>query len=125
MKISFASIIMLLSMTALAIPNPEAYSQDRSAHGLNILEARKGCSGERKNEDRCSGKRLGPQNNFHNWLDIYRPLMTFSRLTLHIARTEMANAARKTRTEAVGWMRAEARAVRTVAFVSQENARHR
>ncbi|KAB8223028.1 hypothetical protein BDV33DRAFT_167773 [Aspergillus novoparasiticus] len=65
MKISYASIMVLLSMTALAIPNPEAYSQDRSAHALNMLEARKGCSGQRKHEDKCSGKRLGPMNSFH------------------------------------------------------------
>ncbi|KAE8422567.1 hypothetical protein BDV36DRAFT_245429 [Aspergillus pseudocaelatus] len=66
MKISYASIMMLLSLTALAIPNPEAYSQDRSAHALNILEARKGCSGVRKHEDRCSGKRLREMNSFHD-----------------------------------------------------------
>ncbi|KAE8363280.1 hypothetical protein BDV27DRAFT_130187 [Aspergillus caelatus] len=68
MKISYASIMMLLSLTALAIPNPEAYSQDRSAHALNILEARKGCSGARKYEDKCSGKRLGEMNSFHGCL---------------------------------------------------------
>lgn len=125
MKISYASIMMLLSMTALAIPNPEAYSQDRSALALNMLEARKSCSDQRDNYDRCSGKRLGPTSSFHNWSDIHRPLMTFIRLTLYIASKGMANAARKTRTEAVDWIRAGARAVRTVAIVSQENARHR
>ncbi|KAF7627491.1 hypothetical protein F9C07_2227011 [Aspergillus flavus] len=66
MKISYASIMMLLSMAALAIPNPEAYSQDRSAHALNMLEARKSCSGQRQHADKCSGKRLGPMNSFHN-----------------------------------------------------------
>ena len=84
MKISYASIMVLLSMTALAIHNPEAYSQDRSAHALNMLEARKSCSGQRQHADKCSGKRLGPMNSFHNWSDINRPLMTSSTLTLYI-----------------------------------------
>jgi hypothetical protein len=76
MKIPYVSIMMLLSTTALAIPNPEAYDQDRSAHALNILEARKGCSGQRQAEDRCSGKNLGVMSSFHNWSDIKSPLMT-------------------------------------------------
>lgn len=73
MKISYASIMILLSMTALAVPNPEADSQDRSAHGLNMLEARKGCSGTRQPGDKCTGRRLGEMNSFHGWSDINLP----------------------------------------------------
>ncbi|KAE8165131.1 hypothetical protein BDV40DRAFT_297722 [Aspergillus tamarii] len=75
MKISYASIMILLSMTALAVPNPEADNLDRSARGLNMLEARKGCSGTRQPGDKCMGRRL--------------------------ASKEMAHAARNIRTEAV------------------------
>ncbi|KAE8140411.1 hypothetical protein BDV38DRAFT_269015 [Aspergillus pseudotamarii] len=66
MKISYASIIMLLSVTTLAMPNPEAYSHDRSARTFNILEARKGCSGHRNRADNCMGNSLGEMNSFHD-----------------------------------------------------------
>lgn len=101
MKISYASIMMLLSMTALAIPDREAYNQDRSAHALNILEARKGCSGQRQASDLCSGRRLTKMDSFHGWLDINRPLMTLYETNFYIARERRANAARKTRMEPV------------------------
>ncbi|PHH75916.1 hypothetical protein CDD80_1951 [Ophiocordyceps camponoti-rufipedis] len=32
----------------------------------NVLFPRKSCSGTRSNEDKCTGKRLGPQNSFSN-----------------------------------------------------------
>ncbi|KJZ74698.1 hypothetical protein HIM_05815 [Hirsutella minnesotensis 3608] len=61
----FATTIAL-TMATLAMANPLPEDSLDISPRDNILEPRKGCSGERKHEDKCSGKRLSPQNSFHN-----------------------------------------------------------
>ena len=39
----------------------------RDLETRNLLEKRKGCSGNRSVHDVCTGKKLRPQNSFHNW----------------------------------------------------------
>ncbi|KAI9832471.1 MAG: hypothetical protein M1826_001795 [Phylliscum demangeonii] len=34
----------------------------------SLLEKRKNCSGQRKENEVCGGKKLQKQNSFHNWL---------------------------------------------------------
>lgn len=58
---------MLLCATGHAIANTEMGTQDYSAPGSPLLEKRQGCSGQRVPADRCTGKRLAPQNSFSNW----------------------------------------------------------
>lgn len=61
----YSVIAIGLVAAVTAVPAAEA---DASPNGVfNVLEARKGCSGSRKNSDKCGGNRLGPQNSFHNW----------------------------------------------------------
>ncbi|KAM4057257.1 hypothetical protein HRG_004087 [Hirsutella rhossiliensis] len=58
---TLATLAMTLATLTAANPSPEDLGPRD-----NILEPRKGCSGQRNGEDKCSGKRLGPQNSFHN-----------------------------------------------------------
>ncbi|KYK62058.1 hypothetical protein DCS_03203 [Drechmeria coniospora] len=61
---AIAAIALGLASVSVASPTPDdGFTVDPRD---NILEPRKGCSGQRTNEDKCSGRRLGPQNSFHN-----------------------------------------------------------
>lgn len=60
--------MFLLSATALAVPSP-----DGSAPGLNDLEARKGCSGQRQFTDKCQGTLIGQMDSFKDWSDTFTP----------------------------------------------------
>lgn len=62
---AFGVLVMGLAATVAAMPAAEADASVNEA--FNILEARKGCSGSRKNTDRCGGNRLAKMNSFHNW----------------------------------------------------------
>lgn len=56
-----------LTFAALSVGSPTPDEGQSLAQRANVLEARKGCSGTRASSDKCYGKRLGPQNSFHNW----------------------------------------------------------
>ncbi|EQL03792.1 hypothetical protein G6O67_003344 [Ophiocordyceps sinensis] len=62
---TLATVAVTMATLATASPTPDEGS-GLSPRRYNILEPRKGCSGQRNSEDKCSGKRLGPQNSFHN-----------------------------------------------------------
>ena len=38
--------------------------------GIKSFEGRSFCSGQRQAQDKCTGRRLGAQNSFHNWYEI-------------------------------------------------------
>ncbi|EZF31030.1 hypothetical protein H101_05352 [Trichophyton interdigitale H6] len=59
---AFACLASFALANPLANTNAGISRRDTAA----VMGALKVCSGERKSEDRCSGKRLGPQNSFHN-----------------------------------------------------------
>lgn len=61
----YSVIAIGLVAAVAAVPAAEADASPNDV--FNVLEARKGCSGSRKNSDKCGGNRLGPQNSFHNW----------------------------------------------------------
>ncbi|GAB0132748.1 hypothetical protein EsDP_00001175 [Epichloe bromicola] len=58
------TLALALATLVVATPTPDE-GLDISPRE-NILEARKSCSGRRVKADKCSGRRLGPQNSFHN-----------------------------------------------------------
>lgn len=74
MKFSTTFLYTFLAVATLGAANPTG-SNDIAAENVtpvsdavpNILEKRKGCSGDRKDTDVCGGKKLATQNSFHNW----------------------------------------------------------
>ncbi|QPG97840.1 hypothetical protein C2857_006928 [Epichloe festucae Fl1] len=57
---------LALAIATLVVATPTPDEGLGISQRDNILEARKGCSGERKPEDKCTGKKLKIQNSFHN-----------------------------------------------------------
>ncbi|OAA82437.1 hypothetical protein LEL_01982 [Akanthomyces lecanii RCEF 1005] len=70
----YSVIAIGLAAAVAAVPAAEANANPNDV--FNVLEARKGCSGSRKNSDKCGGNRLGPQNSFHNWYVDFSAAMT-------------------------------------------------
>lgn len=74
MKFSTTFLYTFLAVATLGAANPTG-SNDIAAENVtpvgdavpNLLEKRKGCSGDRKDTDVCGGKKLATQNSFHNW----------------------------------------------------------
>lgn len=59
------AVALSFATVSVASPMPDdSFSLDPR---VNVLEVRKGCSGVRRAEDKCSGKMIGPQESFHNW----------------------------------------------------------
>jgi hypothetical protein len=71
MKLNNLVLTGVAILSAFAIANPvdaETGAIDTSFNeNYNIFEKRKGCTGQRKDSDECSGKKLQTQNSFHNW----------------------------------------------------------
>ncbi|KAJ3481755.1 hypothetical protein NLG97_g7745 [Lecanicillium saksenae] len=66
MKFSAAYSAIIIGLAATVAAMPAADDSTSMNEAFTVLEARKGCSGARKEGDKCSGKKLGPQNSFHN-----------------------------------------------------------
>ncbi|PHH91252.1 hypothetical protein CDD83_1169 [Cordyceps sp. RAO-2017] len=64
MKFVSTIATVALAFATVAVANPMA--EEGLSPRDNILEPRKGCSGNRESSDHCTGKKLGPQNSFHN-----------------------------------------------------------
>ncbi|OAA51852.1 hypothetical protein NOR_00445 [Metarhizium rileyi] len=63
---TFAALLTLVAF-GVGSPTPEEGIAVSVDPRTNVLAPRKGCSGQRVAGDKCSGRRLGPQNSFHNW----------------------------------------------------------
>ncbi|KAL1853742.1 hypothetical protein Plec18167_005049 [Paecilomyces lecythidis] len=61
MKFTTTILAALFSLVAVSAASPTAFTPVD-----NVLEARKGCSGDRTEDDICGGKKLQAQNSFHN-----------------------------------------------------------
>lgn len=69
-----ASIVVFCASLVLAgaratDPSPPLNARDIAAENdvFEILEKRRGCSGNRLNTDECQGNRGRSFNSFHNW----------------------------------------------------------
>ncbi|KAJ3489410.1 hypothetical protein NLG97_g6004 [Lecanicillium saksenae] len=63
MKLNITLALAMAAFASAAVVPEEEFSP---AEAVNVLEARKGCSGSRKATDECGGKLLRAQNSFHN-----------------------------------------------------------
>ncbi|KAE8375566.1 hypothetical protein BDV26DRAFT_13045 [Aspergillus bertholletiae] len=73
MKISTTFLYTFLAITTLGVASPTgnnavAVENVTPAHAeaASLFDKRKSCSGERKESDVCSGKKLAEQHSFHN-----------------------------------------------------------
>lgn len=62
MKFTTTILAALFSLIAVSAASPTGFTPVD-----NVLETRKGCSGDRTEDDVCGGKKLQIQNSFHNW----------------------------------------------------------
>lgn len=67
MKLTATVSVIVIGFAATVAAMPAADDNTSMNAALNVLEARDGCSGQRVQHDKCSGRKLGPQNSFHNW----------------------------------------------------------
>ncbi|KAK5994445.1 hypothetical protein PT974_04919 [Cladobotryum mycophilum] len=65
-----AALTVLFSLAAIGTATPTGeraiIAEPLPTDGATIFSAYKSCSSIRTNSDKCTGKRLGPQNSWHN-----------------------------------------------------------